>query len=793
MEMNSFGRMPHGQRPELFHSTRSNAESFSIDNSRTLPRGPILPRKPVGSPPGSFSSWHENQSQRSPRDDKYSPTIDEELLSNGTLPSKPSSRLSRFSKSASEIFGIPVLYNIIGRMRNWNIDEGKKVVMDRSRGLAILRCFVHIIPITACSVLIALNTMSYYIGGNLAGPSTPDDQKLFGLQLAAKLLELFSLASIGAMILTHLRRELTFGDGLPFGAVFSAQQFHDISILWSLELWGAIFYKWRQQRKKFQFIVLIVTCAILALAIGPSSAILMRPRYDWWPAGGTVFWENATFDILFPSTLEDSPELSHCLADHSAVDCPAAGWEIITDLLLPFWQTASDSSILATMSVMPGQAAVRTLAIIPSATLYKNIFSLATMPFVSIANSLTPLATTWVFAANTEYGKKKRLEYRTDNHYQINTYQPAVSTMCYVYLASTTIQNYWFGFPNTSDVVTAAGSYQGGTLEHEPSSVSFDFSSSSEINTAILASLNKDAMPSLFWVDTTRENLAMTNSTLYAVAVVPHSSYGSFYSCCSIDTRLANSTYQSSRGDPTLVSGILDLSNWADFGTKISWYPTIYPSVDWTKYLNPTIQDANSTVFNTMLQAAGVWNSTNSAKLPYEATEYIITAMVANGIANINYNVSIINNYASDVFHQILPSSLIGFGGDAFNLTEEEKSSATALQFQVYNEGYAYSPSGKTAKIAVTVLAAYVVLAFGHIIYSTVTGWSSGSWGRASELTALAMKSTPTTRLHNIGAGIATVTSYTERTRVEIRDGALQIAFVDTEEGVKVKENRAYG
>jgi hypothetical protein len=109
-----------------------------------------------------------------------------------------------------------------------------------------------------------------------------------------------------------------------------------------------------------------------------------------------------------------------------------------------------------------------------------------------------------------------------------------------------------------------------------------------------------------------------------------------------------------------------------------------------------------------MLQAAGVWNSTNFATLPYEATEYIITVMVANGIANINYNVSIINNYAS-------------------------------------------------------------------------------------ELTALAMKSTPTTRLHNIGAGIATVTSYSERTRVEIRDGALQIAFVDTEEGVKVKENRAYG
>jgi len=194
-----------------------------------------------------------------------------------------------------------------------------------------------------------------------------------------------------------------------------------------------------------------------------------------------------------------------------------------------------------------------------------------------------------------------------------------------------------------------------------------------------------------------------------------------------------------------------------------------------------------------MLQAAGVWNSTNFATLPYEATEYIITVMVANGIANINYNVSTINNYASDVFHQILPSSLIGFGGDAFNLTEAEKSSATALQFQVYNEGYAYSPSGKTAKIAVAVLAAYVALAFGHIIYSTVTGWSSGSWGRASELTALAMKSTPTTRLHNIGAGIATVTSYAERTRVEIRDGALQIAFVDTEEGAKVKENRAYG
>jgi hypothetical protein len=680
-------------------------------------------------------------------------------------------------------------------MRKWNIEEEKKPVIDRSRGLAFLRCFVHIIPVAACCVLVAFNTKSYYIGGNLAGPIAPDNEKLFGLQFAAKVLELFALASIGAILLTHLRKELTLGEGLPFGAIFSAQQFHDISILWSLELWGTIFYKWRQKRKKFNFVVLTITCALLALSIGPSSAILMRPRFDYWPSGGTVFWQNATADILFPSTLKDSPELSHCLVDSNALDCPAANWQVITDVLLPFWQKAGVDTIFPQRISIPGPGAIRYMDSSPSQTLYKNVFSLATLGFVSISNTLPQLARQWVFAATTKYGIKRRASYRSDNLFQINTYQPAVSVMCASYQSKDVpgSASGYFAFPNTSDIVFPPGrisTFQGVPLARLPGKVVLDFPAASNITAAIIASLADNAVPSLYWIDTTKENLAKTNSTLYAVAIVPNAKYDAFYSCCSIDTRLAIGAYESHRPDPTtLTAGI---ENWVGAGTK-GPYPIIYPDVTWTKYLNPPISDTNSTVFNTMLQAAGVWNSSVYSSLRLSATEHIVSLMMANGISNINSHVDLLSRLSSDHEQQLLSKSSMDFGGNAFNLTAAEKSGATMLQYKTFNQGYAYSPSGAPQKVAMAVLAVYVLLTLGHIIYSVLTGWSSGNWGRASELTALAMKSEQTNRLNNTGAGITSVTSYTEQTRIEIKDGILQIAFLDAEEGAKVKENKTYG
>lgn len=47
---------------------------------------------------------------------------------------------------------------------------------------------------------------------------------------------------------------------------------------------------------------MIITCAfILTAAVGPSSAILLIPRLDYWPAGSTDIWLNITTQYLWPN------------------------------------------------------------------------------------------------------------------------------------------------------------------------------------------------------------------------------------------------------------------------------------------------------------------------------------------------------------------------------------------------------------------------------------------------------------------------------------------------------------
>jgi hypothetical protein len=58
---------------------------------------------------------------------------------------------------------------MLAKICGWQLEEERKVVMNRSRTLATLRCVVHVIPISACIIILAFNLRNYYIGAELAG------------------------------------------------------------------------------------------------------------------------------------------------------------------------------------------------------------------------------------------------------------------------------------------------------------------------------------------------------------------------------------------------------------------------------------------------------------------------------------------------------------------------------------------------------------------------------------------------------------------------------------------------
>ena len=48
---------------------------------------------------------------------------------------------------------------------------------------------------------------------------------------------------------------------------------------------------------------MILISFVLAAAAGPSGATLLVPRLDYWPAGATHIWLNATGEDLWPTML----------------------------------------------------------------------------------------------------------------------------------------------------------------------------------------------------------------------------------------------------------------------------------------------------------------------------------------------------------------------------------------------------------------------------------------------------------------------------------------------------------
>lgn len=166
-------------------------------------------------------------------------------------------------------------------------------------------------------------------------------QKLAALQVASKLLELLTLSSLATAMLTYVQRELTFGDGIPLGALLAAKEISSINYLWSSRFCGAVMFKndkGPRKRKKWIFLIPLMTIStILGVFVGPLSATLLIPRVDNWPAGGTAFWVNGTREELFPKRMEDNPLLAHCSLDTGDPSCPYSGWEIINQAYYAFW------------------------------------------------------------------------------------------------------------------------------------------------------------------------------------------------------------------------------------------------------------------------------------------------------------------------------------------------------------------------------------------------------------------------------------------------------------------------
>lgn len=689
-----------------------------------------------------------------------------------------SSKFSDHIRALLKDIGITSFNNIGGKLSGFGVTEEPKVFMNRSKSLAAIRCILHVTPVGAAVALLVLNVGSHYIGGELSGPSGQDLEKLAALSFAAKLHELLMLASLGAILLTYIRKEIAFGDGLPFGTLFAAQQFSNISFLWSLEMWGSILHNWQKEGKKWFLLSLVIVCTFLGLTVGPSTNNLMKPRLDDWPAGGTTFWINCTKDDLFPRVLRNSSSLAHCAIDNGDLACPAGNWQVLSQNYYSFFPKIFDAGTVPQNITVSGAGSIRSFGMRsrnirqPHKMLWGNAFTIATTPMSVVADSLAELGRLWSYAAaNIDVG---RFNYRNDATFKVQAPQPV--TLSYCKQADPSTDNVTLHFPalgtvslssgpNTADTSHASIDMYQGFIDHE-------------IQTKVSSLLEPSERPSVIWLDDS-DLLQNINGTLAAVFTLPKAPGRSpSYFTCTIDSRLANVTLSSTRNAIKLVVGepvIFDRN-----GTFHSDWAPIKPTAEWASYLTPQIPGKNDTILSLIARRAGIYNSTTPlASFYFEImVENILSTLLTNGIGRSSYNYSMVSTLKGNsdqtdiwgggswIYEIISKGGKIGPGGNAFDVPASLESQLTKFDMEALVNGYAYSPSGITTMLEMLVLGLYIFIVVVHVGYSIYSGVSSGSWGSAPEIAALAWNSAPTETMANTGAGIASVDVFKNNVRV---------------------------
>jgi hypothetical protein len=210
-------------------------------------------------------------------------------------------------------------------------NEPRKVVVAGSLKDAAWPCLIHLVPILTSSAILAVNVRGLYIGIDFPGAVKADTMVLLSLQVAAKAQEILIVASLSQIIFQFVRHELLFGNGLPLGLIGSGLAFNNVGFFFTKEFYGAVTYLAFQRNKwrSIAFIVLLVLCGLMSLLAGPVSAILLVPKAQAYPAGGTKFYLNGSSEDFWPQDLSDTSELQRFCRSNNSTElaiCPAGGF-----------------------------------------------------------------------------------------------------------------------------------------------------------------------------------------------------------------------------------------------------------------------------------------------------------------------------------------------------------------------------------------------------------------------------------------------------------------------------------
>ncbi|KAI4275061.1 MAG: hypothetical protein LQ337_003472 [Flavoplaca oasis] len=612
-----------------------------------------------------------------------------------------------------------------------------------------------------------------------------------------------------------------------------------------MELWGAMKADFQRPLRKVGLFALVVGGIVVAVASGPSSAILLIPRIQLWPAGNTHIWINATADQIWPACIDGTniPEACSSVGVEASNVCPASEWNAIRDFLavrtqlLPrsyqdrFRHIQNPGTIL-----LHGKSSTRNMYLAQIFVSKGPKPQCATTQQAVIADALVAAAGLWQLSlvnvtAGAGHGSPLSDQSESAHRVASNYSQPYSTAVCIADQIQNQFDSRQLGFPilpftnppssatRERIVYTNWGKSSTKIIEHPYYSfhqlletpgdpldyrlrwieLPRDMFSGSSIGVAVLLP------PRL---DDSEYNVLLCN----LAAGWSLSSLIARVSPVGIGTTESTAKEAENKGETFPISEVRTPEAYQKIDTFGGVYQRpdfpqkpINISKNWAQYLDPSVEGFNTSLFNVLSKENAFPRVTDHDKL---TAEKILAMLLVNGLARTGWGSTLQGDVKSVGLNREdggLDGNywLSGKGAVFQNIDPAQSRDWVSLRLDSSLQGYAYNTLTTPPRIAIAVLMVYCLLVVGHTLYTGITGISSNSWDTIAEVTALAMNSSPTAALRNTCAGITELHIFKLPVRILVsRDEEgegehLELVFgsVDKEKISErtIKANRTYG
>lgn len=644
--------------------------------------------------------------------------------------------------------GLEIFYCLWLYCRRRPLSEPKKVAVTFSWLQVLTGSYIHIIPVAAAIGIAVLKMNGYFIGADLAGPVGQNTAKFNAIQFASKLHELTMHASIASIILSIVRYELRDGKVLPFGAIFAGLQFKEISFLWSAEFWGLAVSREIHWYKRVVLLSVIIVSALLAVSVGPASAIAMQPRLENFSGGGSSLWLNATSKDFWPERLDSTSLPGLYCQSSDAPGCPSSDWWLIRDFVGFF----NDSSypdfpdgvpVFPYVWIFPTSHGYHQMSHHFRFGVYKSEDTFASMPHYAISGAAAVVSYAWTDAAYNAPAPW-RYKWRDADNFGVETRDAYAAAHC----SPATIVNFnqtIIQFPSLAP-----------DSSPDEDIWFFNLSSSTPANIELRFRLFENPGMTLTWIMNPSDGRYVSAAiTTPGQALPGKPMWKRSLMTCSVSSCWANSTIERWTTDRSI-----SVMHVKGFPRNVDDTERVVMTSEWLEALNPFIVREQNTVFNLIADPVDL----EPTERKY-AMELILAAMVTNGMSKLGYNATLQSEVVPNWEEEFMVGRQAYKGPDS-----NQDWSKFVLKMTVH--GYAYKMNSTTDLAAVIILFIYSACAIAHL------GWtifcvrmSSGAWSSVGEVTALAMNSKPTTMMRNTCAGVLSTANYSAPIRILEGDG----------------------